>query len=122
MKHLHSNRILGRVAAKRKELLRSLSVSLLTHGAIVTTEAKAKELRTFFEPLVTKAREEATLHRRRQLLSALPKPQVEQLLEVAKKHQTRPGGYLRLTRVPATRQDASKMMKVTIIGYEKANS
>lgn len=115
MKHRHGNRILGRVAAHRKGLLKNLSVSLLSHGSIVTTDARAKELRGFFEPLVTKAKGELTVHRRRELMRFLPKDSVDQLKHVAQVNQARPGGYLRLTRVPSRRQDASQMIKVEII-------
>lgn len=118
MKHRHGNRILGRVAVDRRQLLMNLSSSLLEHGTIVTSEAKAKELRKFIEPLITKAKQEASLHMRRQLLSALPnKTDVGKLLAVAKANEKRPGGYLRLTRLPVTGGDAARKMRIDIIDY-----
>jgi len=81
----------------------------------VTQEAKAKELRRFFEPLVTYAKQGLTLHRRRQLLRKLPKDSLAKLQEVAKANEERPGGYLRVTKLPSKRQDASKMAKVEIV-------
>lgn len=118
MKHRHGNRILGRVAADRRQLLANLSSSLLEHGSIVTSEAKAKELRKFIEPLITKAKQETGLHVRRQLLSQLPrKADAKRLLAVAKANEKRPGGYVRLTRLPLTGGDAAAKMRVDIIDY-----
>lgn len=116
MKHRHSNRILGRVAPDRRQLLANLSAALLTQGSIVTSEARAKEVRKFIEPLITKARQETTLHRRRQLLSVLPTARsVERLLKTAKASSQRPGGYIRLTRLPLMRGDGARQMRVDIL-------
>lgn len=116
MKHGHKNRILSRVKSDRKALLANLASSLLHYGAIETSEAKAKELRRFLEPLITKAKPETTLHIRRQLLSILPtKDDVARLLEAAKRHEKRPGGYVRLTRLPRTRKDASSQVKIELL-------
>jgi len=100
--------------------MRSLTSSLLKHGAIITTEAKAKELRKHFEPLVTKAKKEMTLARRRQLMSdLLHKDDISALLSVAKANAKRAGGYLRLTRLPSNRHDAAAIMRIDIIDSEK---
>lgn len=120
MKHRHGNRILGRVAVDRRALLTNLSAALLTHGSIVTSEAKAKELRKFLEPLITKARQEKTLHQRRQFLATFPtKVTVERLYRVAEAAEKRPGGYLRLTRLPLMRQDGGAQMRVDILDQVK---
>lgn len=120
MKHRHGNRILGRVTAHRQQLLRNLGGALLRHGSIVTEEAKAKELRRFLEPLITTARHEITLHRRRQLLRHLPrKEDVNQLLKVAQAHATRPGGYMRLTALPSRRSDAAKIVRVDLLDWKQ---
>jgi large subunit ribosomal protein L17 len=116
MKHRHKNRILGRTTEERKRLLKNLQSSLLEHGSIVTTEARAKELRKFFEPLVTEARGELTLHRRRRLLRKLfRKSDLVRLLEVAESQKNRPGGYVRLTKLPVTRMDAAAQVRVDIV-------
>ncbi len=116
MKHRHGNRILGRVAIDRRQLLSNLSASLLEYGSIVTSEAKAKELRKFFEPLLTKAKREKSLHQRRQLLAVLPtRESVERLLAAAGAASKRAGGYLRLTRLPLTRGDGARRMRVDIV-------
>ncbi len=97
-------------------MMQSLISSLLEHGAITTGEAKAKELRRHFEPLITRARAELTLANRRYLISALMhKRDLHSLLEVAKRNATRPGGYLRITKLPITRADAARMAKIEIL-------
>lgn len=112
----HSNRILSRNAEHRKQLLQNLTSSLLLHGSIVTTEAKAKELRTHIEPLITRAKRELTLPNRRLLLSRLMhKADLPRLVAVAEANKKRSSGYIRLTKLPVTRTDAAKEMRVDII-------
>jgi len=116
MKHRHSNRILSRTANHRKALLSNLSSELLEHGTIVTTKAKASELRKFFEPLVTYAKGDASLHRRRQLMSKVRRDgDVERLFTLAKKMEKRPGGYTRLTPLPPQRLDQAQMVRVELV-------
>jgi len=116
MKHRIAKRTLGRTANHRRALLRNLSSELLRHGSLVTTAPKARELRRYLEPLITEARRELSLARRRYLLSRLSaSDDLDQLLEVAKAHRERPGGYLRLTRLPRTRHDAAEEMRVDIL-------
>lgn len=117
MKHQHSNRILSRNSELRRQLLQNLTSSLLLHGAIVTTEAKAKELRRFFEPLVTRAKvTPISLHQRRLLgQQLLHKTDLGRLFTVAAQHSNRPGGYIRLTRLPSKRTDAAKIMRIEIL-------
>lgn len=116
MRHKHNNRILGRNAARRGYLLRALTSALLQHQTIVTTAAKAKELRRFVEPLITTSKEQMTLARRRALISKLPsKEDLPALVRIGQANQQRPGGYLRLTRLPSKRHDAASMVRVDII-------
>jgi len=116
MKHKHSNRILSRVAAHRGQLLQNLCSSLLEHGTIVTTEAKAKELRRVIEPLITEAKKEMTIGRRRLLLARLlHATDLPRLLAVAQANQNRHGGYLRLTRIPSNRHDGGSLMRVDFV-------
>lgn len=111
-----NNRILGRSADERVHLMQLLTTSLLEHGAITTTEAKAKELRRHFEPLVTRARQETTLANRRLLISKLgSKADLARLLDVAKKNEKRPGGYLRVTKLHTNRTDAARMARIEIL-------
>jgi len=116
MKHRHGNRILSRVASDRKQLLQNLSSALLLHGSIVTEKAKAKELRRFLEPLVTKAKGEMTLHRQRILRSQLiNKSDFQRLVTVAETNKNRPGGYLRLTALPLRLSDGAQRVRVDIL-------
>lgn len=116
MRNKKSNRILGRTSDRRGHLMKSLTSSLLEHGAIVTTEAKAKELRRNFEPLITRAREELTLANRRLLIAQLMhKEDLPALMEAGKRNAKRPGGYLRITKLPITRADAARMARIEIL-------
>lgn len=116
MQKKRQGRIVGREAAQRTALWRTLMSSLLIHGSIVTTEAKAKELRLVCEPLVTLAKRGNDLATRRLLIAALGnKEAAGRMLAAGKAAQKRPGGYLRLTRLPKLRGDASRMMKVDLV-------
>lgn len=96
--------------------MKGLTSSLLQHGFITTTEAKAKELRRHVEPLITRAKQDLTLANRRLLLRKLQHASdLDALLAVAKANAKRPGGYLRLTRLPAKRHDNAPVMRVDII-------
>lgn len=116
MKHRKKSRILGRERSQRLSLWRGLTHDLLVHRSLVTTGARAKELRRYFEPLVTQAKRGLTLETRRQLRRAVREAGDVQLLEaVAKNQGSRPGGYLRLTRLPARPADNARMIRVKII-------
>ena len=116
MRHRLSGKRLGRTTAHRKAMRRNMAVSLFTHGAIRTTESKAKELRAFVERIITLARE-GSLHSRRRVLSMLgdrlafddegePGEQtvVQKLFdEIGPRYEERPGGYTRIIRLPDRR-------------------
>ena len=83
MAHNRSGRKLGRKTAHRKALMANLATALITHKKIKTTDAKAKELRMFIEPLITFAKR-GDLHARRQVLKKIPhKSVVRELFEAA---------------------------------------
>lgn len=112
MRHHNKNRIFGRSRSQRTALIRGLAVSLLEHGKIKTTEAKAKELRPYVEKLITKGKEN-TVASRRLVASSLgePKPEVIKNLfeEVSKRYSDRNGGYTRIIKLgetPAGRREA----------------
>ena len=118
MRNKHNNRILGRNATERGYLLKGLTSALLEHGAITTTEAKAKELRKHVEPLITRAKQELTLANRRLLLGQLQgQDDLESLVKVGKANAKRPGGYVRLTRLPSERHDNAPVTRVEIIDF-----
>lgn len=99
MQHRKAGRTLGRNASHRLALMRNMSIALIERGRIVTTVAKAKELRPFIEKLVTLARK-GTLHARRLALVRLPnKDAVAKLFnEIGPRFADRPGGYTRILK------------------------
>lgn len=118
MKHKQAHRILGRTVNHRTQLLRQLSRDLLRHGFLVTTEAKAKELRRYFEPLVTEARRNLTLPRRRRLLARLGSREHLEMLREAAQQTGRTGGYLRLVKLASRRSDGAGQVRVDMSGRE----
>ena len=100
MRHKKKGRKLGRKVGNRKALLRNLACQLILHKKIKTTDPKAKELRSFIEPLITLAKEDS-LHSRRLVLRKIPKKSVVRILfeEIAPLFSTRPGGYTRITKL-----------------------
>lgn len=119
MRHRKSGRRLGMPIDRRKALLRTLAVSMLTYEGINTTEARAKELRRFVEPLVTLAKR-GDLHARRLALSRLPnKLLVEKLFDVyGPRYQSRPGGYTRIIKLGPRHGDAAPMARIEFVEEE----
>ncbi len=100
MRHQVKGRKLNRTASHRKATLQALSVALIKEQRIRTTVAKAKELRRFVEPLITKAKTDTT-HNRRQVFSALQdKHAVTELFDnIGPEAKDRPGGYTRVLKL-----------------------
>ena len=100
MRHKKSGRKLGRKVAHRKALMSNLAMALISNKRIKTTDPKAKELRSFIEPLITRAKK-GDLHSRRQVLRYLShKPTVRELFDVvAPKFSDRNGGYTRIVNL-----------------------
>jgi large subunit ribosomal protein L17 len=117
MRH-HSNvRKFGRDNGQRKALLKGLVLSLIAHGRIETTEAKAKEVRPLVEKMVTKALV-GTLASRRLVVSRLynlKAPAAKLIDVIAPKYKGRTGGYTRITKLGARAGDASKMAVIEFI-------
>lgn len=118
MRHLKKGRKLGRTASHRKATLSALSVALIKKHRITTTVPKAKELRTFVEPLITRAKED-TSHNRRQVFSKLKdKKAVSHLFEdVAQKAMDRPGGYTRVVKLGYRSGDNAQMAVIELVDY-----
>lgn len=117
MRHHDANRKFGRSKNQRSALLKGLAASLIEHGRIMTTEAKAKELRPAFEKMVTKAKN-PTLSNRRLLLSSLYNNTdvVEKLIaDIAPRYSERAGGYTRITKLVQRKGDASKMAVIELV-------
>lgn len=107
---------LGSGPPHERAMLRSLSRSLLAHGRIVTTEAKAKRLRPYVEKLITRARR-GDLHARRLCMSELQDKAVVHHLFTAVAPQTgdRPGGYTRILKLGHRRGDATPMAIIELV-------
>ena len=116
MRHNKSGRKLGRKTAHRKALMANLASALITHKKIKTTDAKAKQLRTFVEPLVTFAKK-GDLHSRRQVLKKVPhKAIVRELFEnVGPAFLERNGGYTRIVRTVPRRGDNAEMAIIELV-------
>ncbi len=99
MRHKIAGRQLGRNAPHRTALMRNLARALFTHGRIITTVEKARELRPFAERLITLAKR-GTLHARRLALSRLPDKEIVAKLfsEIGPRFADRPGGYTRIIK------------------------
>ena len=105
----------GRVREQRKALLKSLASSLILNKKIKTTETKAKELRRFVEPLITKAKA-GDLHRRRLVRKYLPESVTKKLFdEIAPLYKDRPGGYTRIVKLAPRLSDGAKMARIEML-------
>lgn len=118
MRHLVKGKKIGRTSSHRKATLQALSVALIKEHRIKTTLAKAKALRPFVEPLITRAKED-TSHNRRQVFSDLKdKEAVSQLFEeVAVKAKNRPGGYTRIIKMGSRQGDGAEMAVMELVDY-----
>lgn len=118
MRHNKKFNHLGRKTGHRKALLSNLACSLIEHKRIVTTVAKAKELRKFVEPIVTRSKEDTT-HNRREAFSALGnKYAVTELFrEIGVKVATREGGYTRIIRTGNRLGDNAEMCLIELVDF-----
>lgn len=100
MRHKKKGRKLGRKVGNRRALLMNLACQLIVHKKIKTTDPKAKELRSYIEPLVTLAKKNS-LHSRRLVIKKIPKKNIVRILfeEIAPMFSDRPGGYTRITKL-----------------------
>ena len=116
MRHRKAGRQLRRTSEQKLALMRNLASSLIEHGAIETTEAKAKELRPFVEKLITKAKE-GTLHSRRLAARHIQKRETADKLfqEVGPRYAKRPGGYTRILKTGFRKGDGADMARIELI-------
>ncbi len=118
MKHRTSTRKLGRVTKQRTALLRSLAISLIKHGKIKTTEAKAKELRPYIEKIVTKGKTDSVTSRRlisSQLGSGGTIALKKLIGEISPKYKDRNGGYTRIIKLPKRMGDGGSMAIIEFV-------
>lgn len=120
MRHGKKFNHLGRTASHRKAMLSNMAKSLLEHKRISTTLAKAKELRKYIEPLITKAKEDST-HNRRVAFGYLKNKEAIKLLfgEVVEKVGNRPGGYTRIIKTGYRLGDNAEMCIIELVDFNE---
>lgn len=120
MRHGKKDNHLGRTVTHRRALLSNMASSLIVHKRISTTVAKAKELRKYVEPLITKAKADST-HSRRTVFSYLQnKDSVKELFDnVVEKIAARPGGYTRILKTGARIGDNADMCIIELVDYNE---
>jgi len=118
----HGNKVnhLSRTTAHRKSMMANMASSLILHKRINTTIAKAKALRGFVEPLITKSKDDST-HSRRTVFSYLRNKEAVKTLfgEVAAKVADRPGGYTRIIRIGARPGDNAEMAMIELVDFNE---
>lgn len=125
MRHGDKNNNLSRTASHRKALLMNLGCQLITHKRITTTLAKAKALRVYIEPLITKTKHTSTkeviMHNHRIVFSYLnDKDAVKELFTVvAPKVAGRPGGYTRIIKLGARTGDNAELAMIELVDFNE---
>jgi large subunit ribosomal protein L17 len=116
MRHRKAGRQLRRTSEQKLALMRNLATSLIEHGAVETTEAKAKELRPFVEKLITKAKT-GTLHARRLAVRHIHKRAAADKLfqELGPRYATRKGGYTRILKTGHRKGDGADLARIELI-------
>jgi large subunit ribosomal protein L17 len=120
MRHGDKIKNLGRKTAHRKALMSNLACQLIEHKRIVTTLGKAKALRVYAEPMITRAKQDNT-HNRRTVFSYLQdKEAVTELFTViGDKVANRPGGYTRIIKLPRRMGDAADMAMIELVDFNE---
>ncbi len=123
MRHGDKVNNLGRKSAHRKALLANLACSLIEHKRIFTTTAKAKALRVYVEPIISKSKEDTT-HSRRMVFAYLKNKEAVSTLfkDVAVKISDRKGGYTRIIKTGTRPGDASDMAMIELVDFNEIYS
>ena len=120
MRHGKKVNHLGRKTAHRKAMLANMACSLIEHKRINTTVAKAKALRVFVEPLITKSKTDTTHNRRIVFATLRDKYAVTELFkEISVKVADRPGGYVRIIKLGNRQGDNAPMAMVELVDYNE---
>jgi large subunit ribosomal protein L17 len=121
MRHQKKGRKLGVNVPHRKAMLRNLAANLIEHKRIKTTDARAKELRTFIEPLITKAKK-GDFNSIRQIAKRLPRKDVVHTLvhEIAPVFSERPGGYTRIIKLGFRDNDRASVSLIEFVDFQSA--
>ena len=121
MRHGKTVNHLGRTASHRKALLSNMATSLIINKRITTTLAKAKELRKYVEPIITKGKEDSTNSRRVVFSYLQNKDAVKELFSaVAPKVGERPGGYTRILKLMNRKGDNAEMAVMELVDFNEA--
>lgn len=120
MRHGDKINNLGRKSAHRKAMLSNMACSLILHKRINTTLAKAKALRTYVEPLITKSKDDST-HSRRTVFAYLGNKEAVSMLfkDVAAKVADRPGGYTRILKLGTRAGDNADMCLIELVDFNE---
>jgi len=123
MRHAVKGRKLGRTSAHRTAMFRNQLASLVVHGRIVTTLAKAKELRPIAEKMISRSRQD-TVHARRLVRRLLPnRDHVSKLFDdISPRFVDRQGGYLRITKLGPRKGDCAEEAALEFVDYEEARA
>ena len=120
MRHNKKFNHLSRKAAHRSAMLSNMACSLIMHKRVATTLAKAKALRIYVEPILTRAKEDTTANRRIAFAELRQKEVVTELFQnVAEKIANRPGGYCRILRTGFRLGDAAEMALIELVDYNE---
>jgi len=116
MRHRYSGRKLNKTGSHRRAMFRNMTASLVEHELIKTTLPKAKELRSFAEPLITLAKEDSVANRRLAFDRLRNKEAVGKLFsDLGPRYQERPGGYLRILKCGVRTGDKAPMAYVELV-------
>jgi large subunit ribosomal protein L17 len=120
MRHGKKINHLGRKSAHRNAMLSNMATSLILHKRISTTLAKAKSLRTYIEPIITRSKEDST-HSRRMVFSYLQSKEAvtELFREISKKVAERPGGYTRILKTVNRLGDNAELCIIELVDYNE---
>ncbi len=120
MRHNKKFNHLGRKTAHRKSMLANMAISLIQHKRITTTLAKAKALRVYVEPLLTKSKEDTTNSRRTVFSYLQNKEAVTELFQnISQKIADRPGGYTRILKTGLRLGDNAEMCIIELVDYNE---
>ena len=119
MRHNKKFNHLGRTASHRSAMLANMAISLIMHKRITTTVAKAKALKKYVEPLITKSKEDSTNSRRVVFSYLQNKEAIKELFgEVAQKVGDRPGGYTRIIKLGTRQGDAAQVCFIELVDFD----
>lgn len=120
MRHGKRNNALGRKTAHRKAMLENMACSLIEYKRINTTVAKAKELRKFVEPIITRSKEDSTHNRREVFKNLQSKNAVTEVFrEIAPKVAQREGGYTRIIKLGTRMGDSAEMAMIELVDFNE---